>query len=88
MTKVIPEHVSEALKELSGVHRPLISSCTEAERTYLHSTLAIALRWYEKDTRPVAEGYKRTFYYTRKDEFPHTYVFTHSDEIINHAHLP
>ncbi|QVW56344.1 hypothetical protein pEaSNUABM6_00208 [Erwinia phage pEa_SNUABM_6] len=82
MTKVIPEHVSEALKELSGVHRPLISVCSEYERIYLHSTLAIALRWYEKDLRPVEEGYKRTFYYTRKEEFPHTVVFTHVDEVI------
>jgi len=82
MNKVIPEHVSVALKELSGIHRPLISSCTESERLYLHSGLAIALRWYEKDIQPVREGYKRTFYYTRKEEFPRTAVFTHHDEVI------
>lgn len=79
MRDKIPETVCEALKELSGIHRPPINVCRDADRLYLRSTLAIELTWYEKDLNPVREGYQRTFYYTHKEEFPHSPVFTYLD---------
>lgn len=80
MQTAIPECACIALREITGIHNPHIESITGAERNYLHSGLAIALTYYEQYQNPPWDGYTRTFYYTRRAEFPHAFVFTHFDE--------
>lgn len=79
MQTVIPECARIALREITGVHSPVINTVTDANRNYLHSGLAIALTYYEQYQQPARCGYRRTFYYTHRPEFPHAAVFTHVD---------
>lgn len=77
----IPECARIALREITGIHNPEIHTVTDQTRNYLHSGLAIALAYYEQYQQPVQAGYRRTFYYTHRPEFPRPAVFTHRDEV-------
>lgn len=76
--KEIPWMAVLTLRELTGIQMPMVGVVDESSRLYLHSGLAIGLTYYEKDLLPVADGYKRTFYYASK-QFPMGPVFTHLD---------
>lgn len=75
----VPEVALCALKELSNETPRGIRHIDDENRLYLHSGLAIALSYYEQYIQPVWPGYTRVFYYFRKAEFPHPFIFTHID---------